>query len=241
MLARLGLALVFVIAAACAGGSPATAPATAGAASSAPVGGDVIDSAAITAAVDALQARGSWQFDVRYISAGPDGGFERTLTGTERPPEDAVDALHEQPGGMQFRYVRIGDDIWFDAGTGTFTQVQAGDAGDVIEQYEPYYLEGLADSAQSQNYEFELVGPETVSNIATSHYRLSQSDRDNIVENLDGITADQWGGDVWIATDGGYLVGLNWGPQTTETAQIPIGFSYLVTAVDCECPIEPPA
>jgi hypothetical protein len=237
MLARLiALALFVSIAAACAG-----APAT-GAPSSPVTTGDVIDAAAISAAVDALRSRESWQFESNTIQEGTTGGYEQSVIGTERTqPETAVDATHSGPEGVEnFRYVRIGDDIWFDVGTGTFTQVTAGDAENLIVQYEPYYLNGLADSLSSQNVDFELVGVETVSNIATNHYRLSQDDRERIVETMEGITADQWGGDVWIATDGGYLVQLEWGPQTVDTAQLGIGFNYLVTAVDCECPIEPP-
>ncbi len=235
-----GLVLLIAIVVAC-GSSAATSAPTTGAPTTEPQTGDVIDTPAITAAVDALQTQDSWQFTVSYITPGPDGGLERTVTGTERPVDNSIDAAHAQPGGLSFRYVRIGDDIWFDAGTGSFTQVEADGSENLIDQYEPYYLNGLVESATSQDYEWELVGAETVSNIATNHYRLGQSDREDIVENLQGITADQWGGDVWIATDGGYLVGLDWGPQTTDTAQIPTGFSYLVTAVDCECPIEPPA
>lgn len=53
------------------------------------------------------------------------------------------------------------------------------------------------------------------------------------------LTTAQWAADVWIATAGGYLVRLAWGPQTLDTAQIPVGFNYVVTAVDCSCPVAP--
>jgi hypothetical protein len=238
MLARLtGLTLILALVVACGGGSTTTAAPT-----TPPVGGDAIDMAGVNAAINALQTQASWQFEVRTITQGTTGGVEQTVTGTERTdPEMAVDATHRQPDGSDFRYVRIGDDIWFDVGTGTFTQVDAADAENLIEQYEPYYLSGLADSLTSQDVQFELVGQETVSGIATNHYRLSQADRENIVETMNGITADQWGGDVWIATDGDYMVSLAWGPQSTDTAQVATGFNYGVTAVNCECPIEPPA
>ena len=248
MLARVtGFVLLVSIVIAC-GGSTATSAPT-GAASSAPpgvsgppAGGDTIDTAAIQAAIAELQAHDSWDFEARYITAGPDGGFERTLSGTEcRSPQQAVDALHQQPDGPDFRYVRIGDDIWYDVGTGSFTQVQAGDAGNLIDQYEPYYLVGLAESATSQGYEYELVNTDVMGGEESYHYRLSQAEREDIVESMEGITADQWGGDAWIALEGGSLMRLDWGPQTVDTAQIPTGFSYVVTSINTGCAVEPPA
>jgi hypothetical protein len=71
------------------------------------------------------------------------------------------------------------------------------------------------------------------------HYRISEADLEDIVQ-LTELTPDQWGGDAWIATDGGYLVQLAWGPQRPADAQISTGFIYDVADVNCECPIEPP-
>jgi hypothetical protein len=87
---------------------------------------------------------------------------------------------------------------------------------------------------------FESVGDEDVSGVATTHYTLSEADREDVTQLYDIDPAD-WAGDVWIAKDGGYAMQLAWGPQSIEDAQISTGFSYLVTAVNCECPIEPPA
>jgi hypothetical protein len=241
----LGAMLILV---ACSGGGStptgAGSPQQTGAAQSSvggpPAPGESIDSAAIAAAVDALESHDSWLFDASYLMTGFDE--PSTITGTERrQPETAIDAVHKQPDGGEFRYVRIGNQIWYDAGTGDFSMVDAADAENLIDQYEPYYLAGLADSAQQQGFEFNPVGAETVSGIATTHYQLDEFYRERAVQIYDNITADEWAGDAWIANDGGYLVRLTWGPQTPETAQLTIGFDYTVTAVDCDCPIEPPA
>jgi hypothetical protein len=201
--------------------------------------GEPIDAAAIATAKDALEAHDSWQFEVSYIQTGYDA--PATISGTERrSPEVAVDATHHQTDGSDFRYIRIGDEIWYDAGTSEFTKVDAANAKNLIDQYEPYYLEGLADSAQQQGFEFNPIDTEVLNGISTTHYQLDEFYRERAVQLYDDITADQWAGDAWIANDGGYLVRLTWGPQTPETAQITIGFDYVVTAVDCDCPIEPP-
>jgi hypothetical protein len=221
----------------------ATTSATANTATTGPTAaaGEPIGSAQVQTAVDALKAQDSWQFEVTATTMGLSEGVQNTITGTQRTtPESAIDATHPQPGGSDFHYIRIGDAIWYDVGTDSFTEVQADDAENLIAQYEPYYLNGLAESMLSQDFEFEPVGDEDVSGVATTHYQMSEEDREDVTELLDIDPAD-WAGDVWIAKDGGHLMRMAWGPQSVEDAGISIGFDYLVTAVNCDCPIEPPA
>jgi len=243
------LALVFsgVIVVACGGGNSATPAQSHGTgATPAPlqtpggaVPGEPIDTATVQAAVETLQGQDSWQFAVTWIASGLQE--KSSATGTERTtPERAVDADFPQSGGgVPFSYIRIGDQIWYDVGTESFTQVDAADAENLIAQYEPYYLDSLAESATAQDWEFDPLGDETVSGVATSHYRLSEADLEDVVQ-LTELDPSKWAGDVWIAKDGGYLMRLAWGPQTVEDAQISIGYDYLVTKVNCPCPIEPP-
>lgn len=248
MLSRL-LTFVFigVVVVACGGGGYATpAGSQAPGATTVPnptpgavVPGEPIDTAAVQAAVAALQEQDSWQFAVSWIGSGLDE--KMSASGTERTtPERAVDADFPQSGGgVPFSYIRIGDQIWYDVGTESFTEVDAANAKNLIDQYEPYYLDNLAQSATEQDFEFDPVGDETVSGVATSHYRLSEADLEDVIQ-LTELQPSQWAGDVWIAKDGGYLMRLAWGPQTVEDAQLSIGFDYLVTAVNCTCAIEPP-
>ena len=205
------------------------------------VAGEPIDTAQVQGAVDALKSQDSWQFEVTTTTLGLDGGVQTVISGTQTTtPENAIDASHPQPGGGDpFRYIRIGDSIWFDVGTGQFNEVQADEAENLIAQYEPYYLNALAESMTQQDFLFEPVGDETISGIATTHYLLSEEDRADVTRTLD-IDLSKWAGDVWIAKDDGYAMRLAWGPQTIEDAQISLGFNYVVTAVNCECPIEPP-
>ncbi|HYI21732.1 MAG TPA: hypothetical protein VEX62_03755 [Candidatus Limnocylindrales bacterium] len=248
MLARVTAFLVLiVILAACGGGSttsqsPSTSAAPSAQGTPPVVTGDAIDSETVGAAVAALQAMESWTFDVSTITMGLETGVRTTITGTERnAPQKAVKASHVPViGDPPFQYIRIEDDIWFDTGTGTFTQVEAAEAENLIDQYEPYYLTGLAQSAVDNDFQFEPVGTEVINTIEAMHYRLSEEDLEQITETTE-LSPDQWGGDVWIATDGGYLVQLAWGPQTPADALLTTGFIYTVTDVDCECPIEPPA
>ena len=203
--------------------------------------GDPIDTAGIQAAVDTLKTHDSWTFEATGYSSGTPN-FQQTITGTQRTkPQPAVSATHNSPNASNFHYIRIGDDIWYDAGQGTYTEVTSADAKNLIAQYEPYYLDGVVKSAQVQGYEYEPVGSETVSGIATTHYRLADATIEQIVESMKGITAADWAADVYISDADGSLIRLAWGPQSVDKAQITMGFNYVVTSIDCSCPVDPPA
>lgn len=225
------------------GGTPPSttdSPATDTPAPVPPGGGDVLLAGEIAGALTALEAKGSWMFEVTVIAAS--SGGDLSIVGTERrEPVPAVSARHTTQGS-EFGYIRIGDDIWYDVAIGEWTHVDAGDARNLISQYEPFHVAGLVGfAAASVNNEYELVGEEEANGVSTRHYRLSEDDRTSVTEPL-GLTPDQWLGDVWIATDGGYLVRYRWGPESlavmAETGGI--GFSYDATDFGCTCPVEPP-
>ena len=71
------------------------------------------------------------------------------------------------------------------------------------------------------------------------HYTRTDSGREKLAETL-GLTPDKLAGDVWIATDGGYLVKFAWGPQNVADAQPIMGFNYDTLAVNCDCPVQAP-
>ena len=203
-------------------------------------GGQPIDTAAIQAAVAALKAHDSWQFTVTTYESGTPN-FSRNVTGTQRSnPQAAVSATFSQSGQPDKRYVQIGDDVWYDAGTGSYVQTTASDNA-VISQFQPYYLEGLVSSAQGNGYQFQPVGPDTVSAVTTTHYRLADATIQSIVQPMNGLTAADWAADVWIADADGSLMRLAWGPQSVDKAQLQTGFNYVVTSIDCTCPVDPPA
>lgn len=216
------------------------APATPGASVGAPSGGDLLTPDDIAAAFAATEALGSWTFEANVYA--PTSGGDLVITGTERrQPERAVAAVHSTPNG-DFGYVRIGDDIWYDVATGEWTRVDAASAANLIRQYEPFHLAALVEMAVATRfYEYEFVAEEDANGVPSRHYRLSESDREKVTQPV-GLTPDQWAGDVWVATDGGYLVRYRWGPQSFEVlaATGGVGFSYDATSFGCECPIEPP-
>jgi hypothetical protein len=203
--------------------------------------GESIDSDGVAAALTALQGLDSWTFEVKTWTKSLGETREQDVSGTQRKkPEVAVDAIHTSPSG-EFRYIRIGDDLWTNLGTDVFYHYAAADSETLISQYEPLYVNGLAGTvAGFSRIEYEPVGPETIHGISTVHYRASETDREYLVQSYSGITADQWAADIWLAVDGGYIVRLAWGPQTLDTAQASMGFLYETTSVNCACPIEPP-
>jgi hypothetical protein len=203
--------------------------------------GDSIDSDGVAAALTALNALDSWTFEVNTWTKSLGETREQDVSGTERrKPEVAVDATHHSPSG-DFHYIRIGDDLWTNLGTDVFYHYDAADSANLISQYEPLYVNGLAQTvAGFTRVEYAPVGPETVNGVAAAHYRATEADRENLVQSYGGITADQWAADVWLAVAGGYLVRLAWGPQTLETAQASMGFLYDTKSTNCECPINPP-
>ncbi|HSL97424.1 MAG TPA: hypothetical protein VK831_02515 [Candidatus Deferrimicrobiaceae bacterium] len=225
------------------GGTPPSttdSPATDTPAPEPPGGGDIILGQEIAGALAALEAQGSWMFEVTVIA--PSSGGDLSIVGTERrEPVPAVSAQHTTQG-TEFRYIRIGDDIWFDVGIGEWTHVDADSARNLISQYEPYHAAGLVGiAATAVNNEFELLGQEEVNGVMARHYRMTEHDRAAVTERL-GLTPDQWLGDVWIATDGGYLVRFQFGPESFEVLQQTGGIGFLFNATDfgCTCPVEPP-
>ena len=205
-----------------------------------PAGGDIMLGRDIAGALASLEAQGSWMFEVSVIAAS--SGGDLSIVGTERrDPVPAVSAQHTTQG-TEFQYVRIGDDIWYDVGIGQWTHIDADSARNLISQYEPYHAAGLVGiAATSMNDEFELLGQEEVNGVMARHYRLTEHERAAVTERL-GLTPDQWLGDVWIATDGGYLVRFQFGPESFEVMQQTggIGFRFDATDFGCSCPIEPP-
>ena len=234
------------------GGSIATSRPSAGgpAASSTPAQptplvveeGDSIEREHVLAAFDALQSLESWTFSGKYWTKGFDQNYEQSVTGTERrTPEVAVFGVHPQSTtGEDFHYIRIGDDIWANAGQRDYFHYDADGAENLIEQYEPFYVAALVDDiAGAGTREFDPVGVETVNGRPAMHYTLSEFDLEKVTEFLH-IDPSLFAGDVWIAVDGGHLVAMAWGPQSKDAAGPTMGFRYDVTAINCECPIEAP-
>ncbi len=180
----------------------------------------------------------AWQFTLTTYEPGSPN-FSRTVTGTQTAKlPTAVSFTVVQSGKPDMRYVRVGTDVWNDTGAGSFTKTKASDAY-VNLAFQTFYLDSILSEAATAGYEFDKVGAETVSGIAATHYRLADNFVQGLVANT-GTAAADWAADVWIADSDGSLVRLTWGPQSIDNVQDQTGFDYLVTSVDCNCPIGPP-
>ncbi|HEY7024313.1 MAG TPA: hypothetical protein VH371_05050 [Candidatus Limnocylindrales bacterium] len=191
------------------------------------------------AAVNALKMHGSWQFTVTtYESGSPN--FSNTITGTEttaRPSGEGFTVT--RPGKPTMKYVRLGTDVWYDSGTGSFTQTKSDDSY-VNADFQTYYMDSMVAAAEAQGLEFDQVGAESVGGVAATHYRLADAYVQAIVANMPGVTAADWAADIWTSDADGSLLQLQWGPQSLDKVQAQTGFDYVVTAVDCDCPVKPP-
>ena len=193
------------------------------------------------AAVTALTTQhDAWQFTATtYESGSPNRS--RTIAGTQsdRSPT-ALSLTVTQLGKPDMRYVRLGTDIWYDSGTGSYTKSKASD-NYVNLDFQTYFFESIVGAAEVQGYEYQSVGADTVNGVAATHYRLADHDLQGIVANMPGVTPADWGADIWVGNVDGSLLRLTWGPQAMDKAQPQTGYDYTVTAVDCDCAIRPPA
>jgi hypothetical protein len=193
------------------------------------------------AAVNALKTQHpTWQYTVTTYELGSPN-FSRTIAGTEKTtPPTAVQFTVSQSAKPDLRYVRLGTDIWYDTGTASYTRSKADDQY-VNADFQSYYMDSIVGAAESAGLDFETVGAETVSGVATTHYRLTDSAIAGMVANMTDVTPDDLAADMWVSDADGSLMRLAWGPKSLEKAQPQTGFDYVVTSLDCNCPVKPPA
>jgi hypothetical protein len=242
--------VVMLVLAACGGSSPTPSPASsptpAGATATlaaTPAPGEAIDSADVRNAMAALNRLDSYQFNGAYFTGYSGVGTQVSLSGTERSePTLAIDSTAHTGTGNTGQYIRIGNDIWVNSGDpDAYYHYDATDPanGALIAQYEPYALAAQIAQASGLQNTYQPVGVETEHNIESMHYGLSQADRDRLIQ-ASGLDPQIWAGDVWLATNGGYLVALRWGPQMAGETQPNQGYIWDTTATNCECPVNPP-
>jgi len=228
LVATLGIALVLT---AC-GGNPVTPIPTPSPTATAAATNRVAD------AVEALSQHESWQFTATTYESGTPN-FSRTLKGTQSPKApSAVGFTVSQAGKPTLKYVRLGTDVWYDNGTGSFSETKADDSYMNLD-FEQFYLDTMLRDPETAGYEFDEVGHEEVGGIAATHYRLEDAYVESLI-GATGVASADWAADVWVSDADGSLLRLTWGPQSIDKAQAQTGFDYNVTSVDCDCPIKPP-
>ena len=146
-----------------------------------------------------------------------------------------------QSGKPDMRYVRLGTDIWFDSGTGSYAKSKASD-NYVNLDFQNYFLDSIVGAAETQGFEYQ---PSRRGHASTESRRRTIAWRTTISRaswrTCPVITPADFGADIWVSDADGSLLRLTWGPQATDKAQPQTGYDYTVTAVDCDCAIRPPA
>jgi hypothetical protein len=242
--------LVSVLAlAACGGGTPPTAtplgasPTPAGT----PVPGEAISRSDIQGAFTALDKLDSYLFAGSYFTGYTGVGTPVSLNGTERqkPQYELSNTVHRTDDDGQpetDQYIRIGNDIWVNTGDpDVFYHYDATDPsnGALLAQYEPYGLALQIAQSSGAQLEYQPMGTETVNAIESTHYGLSQADRDSLIAES-GLDPQTWAGDIWLATNGGYVTRVRFGPIMQGQSDPVSGFIWDTTAINCDCPVTAP-
>jgi hypothetical protein len=249
--------VVMLVLAACGGGSPTPtpggSPTPAGATATlagtqAP--GQPIGQAEIQNSFNALHQLDSYTYNGAYFTGYSGVGTYVVLHGTQREtPTSALDSTADSVDNddttedQRAQYIRIGNDIWVNSGDPDFFYYyDATDPsnGALIAQYDPYALALQIAQSSGAQLQYQPMGDELVNGLSSTHYGLSQADRDQLIEQS-GLDPQVWAGDIWLAKDGGYVTSIRFGP-VMQGETLPIsGFIWDTTSINCECPVNPPS
>jgi hypothetical protein len=110
----------------------------------------------------------------------------------------------EALGGSAISFILIGPDAWISTGDGNYIKTPGGASmfSQFTEGLAPETLLGMVPSTALSG--MTQVGQEDKNGVATTHYRVTGADSPGVAE---GLGADSTI-DVWIADDGGYMVGM---------------------------------
>jgi len=197
-------------------------------------------SATLQAAFDALMSAESFQFEATTREYGTYPA-EATVSGTVRiaPVTASLFTWTSVDGTASSHLIHDGT-LWIDGGDGNLVNV--GDVSDSIrDQQAAYEIREIWDALSHQLEDYELIGEEQVGGVGTTHYRLNDYRREQFVEMMK-IPVSQYSADIWIDGDGN-LRKVFRGVQADDSGEPTKGSAttWLVTAIDCECPVEPPA
>jgi hypothetical protein len=235
----LALGLLIVMAVAACGGAAAAPGANGGGnGSEEQIPGD--NSATLKAAFDSVMAAESFQFEATTQEYGTFPA-KATASGTVRsaPVAASLFTWTAVDGTASSHLIHDGT-LWIDGGDGNFVNV--GDVSDSIrDQQAAYEVRKIWDALSHQLDDYELVGEEQVGGVATTHYRLNDYRREQFIETMK-MPVSQYSADIWVDADG-YLRKVFRGVQPDAAGEPAKGSAttWILTAIDCECPVEPPA
>jgi hypothetical protein len=243
------LASVLMLAACGGGTSPTATPAGASPSpAGTPVPGQAISGPQIQNAFTALETLDSYQYTGSYFTGYTGVGAPVTIVGTERQtPQYELDTKTSTTNqtdteAINAQYIRIGNDIWVNSGNpDAFYHYDATDPsnGAILAQYEPFGLALQIAQSSGARLQYQPMGTETVNGVESTHYGLSQADRDNLIE-ASGLDPQSWAGDIWLATSGGWIVKGQFGPVMQGETEPVSGFRWAVVAINCTCPVTAP-
>ncbi len=231
---HLAVGLLVASAVACGGAPSGAGPAGDGA------GADPDDlTPVLQAAVDKVTAADSFTFTATVQDFGlvP---FKATTTGTIRTaPVPASVLTWVAVDGTTVIHLIDDGELWIDGGDGNLVSVGAV-SDNILEQQAPYAIADIWDGLSYQLDDYVQVGAEQLDGVAVTHYRLSDAEREDAVENMD-IPVEQYSADIWI-DGGGILRKVFRGVQASAQGEPTKGqaTTWTLTAIGCECPVEAP-
>ena len=110
----------------------------------------------------------------------------------------------EALGGSAISFILIGPDAWISTGNGTFIPTPGGASmfSQFTEGLAPGTLLGMVPPTALTG--MTQVGQEEKNGVASTHYRVTGAESPQVAEGLGADSVI----DVWIADDGGYMVGM---------------------------------
>ena len=208
---------------------PSDAPASAAAAEGPDVG-------AAAAALEDVQ-RYALDLTVAGLMPTASGDSSITMSGTVDREKQAYQfamsgmAGLEALGGSEISFILIGDDAWISTGNGTFIQTPGGASmfSQFTEGLAPETLLGMVPPQALTG--MAQFGQEDKNGVATTHYRVTGADSPQVAN---GLGADSTV-DVWIADDGGYMVGMVLdGTMDVSGTSTPIQMSMDISRINDE-------
>jgi hypothetical protein len=171
--------------------APSASPAASSAASAEPSSAaSALPSIDVGGSLGALEGIDSYRIS---ITSGP-GTYEATVIVRPEPAR----AITVTSGGSTTRIVIIGQQAWLDTGGGTYSEVPAAMTTAFTSMFDPLLLLGSADSYAGG---WTSVGEEEKNGVQARHLHVDGTTLGGIAGFPAGASVD-----VWVATDGGYLV-----------------------------------
>jgi hypothetical protein len=249
-------AIAALVVSACGGTAASTSPSEAPAASQAPAPApesvapesvappsDAPASAAagpdVNAAAAALENVQRYALDLTVAGLMPTaaGDSAITMSGTVDREQQAYQfdmtgmAGLEALGGSAVSFILIGQDAWISTGDGNYIKTPggAGMFSQFTEGLAPESLLGMVPSTALSG--MQQIAQEEKNGVAATHYRVTGADSPGVAE---GLGADSTI-DVWIADDGGYMVGMVLdGTMDVQGTATPIQMSMDISRINDE-------